>query len=246
MSCRVLIAGVSGFVGGAARAGSVDVFRAHDLTRPLPADRGRFDAVVHAAALSAPWGSPAAFQAQNVDATPHMLSFARASGSGKFVFISSSSAYYRHGDQLGITEETPFPERPINRHAATKVEGERLVRESGLETVILRPRAVFGPGDTVVFPRIRQGPWRAIRRFRAPVRCSMAAAAMELTVSTSVTKCPNLTPVRARAVPGARPSWRSRSSIVTRRAGRTARRFPGTERAVTYLAKCNCLLQNCV
>ncbi len=77
MSCRVLITGVSGFVGGAlgvylrslggyhvtgvsrgaARAGSVDAFFSWDLTRPLPSDLGRFDAVVHAAALSAPWGA---------------------------------------------------------------------------------------------------------------------------------------------------------------------------------------------
>jgi len=171
---RVLITGVSGFVGGAlgvhlrsiggyhvtgisrgpARAGAVDTYKAHDLTRPLPADLGRFDAIVHAAALSAPWGSPAAFLAQNVDATRNMLDFARASGVQKFVFISSSSVYYRHGDQLGITEETPFPATPINQYAATKVAAEKLVNESGLPAVILRPRAVFGPGDTVLFPRI--------------------------------------------------------------------------------------------
>src|SRR5688572_24655284 len=124
MSCRVLITGVSGFVGGALgahlrslggyhvtgvsrgkpREGAVDAFRTLDLTQPVPAHLGRFDAIVHAAALSAPWGAPAAFQAQNVDGTRHMLDFARACGADKFVFISSSSVYYRHGDQLGITE----------------------------------------------------------------------------------------------------------------------------------------------
>lgn len=174
MSCRVLITGVSGFVGGAlgvylrslggyhvtgvsrrlAREGSADSFRPLDLARPIPLDLGDFDAIVHAAALSAPWGSPEKFQAQNVDATRNMLEFAKTKAAKKFVFISSSSVYYRHGDQLGISEETPFPERPINLYAATKVTGERLVRESGLSAVILRPRAVFGPGDTVLFPRI--------------------------------------------------------------------------------------------
>jgi len=174
MSCRVLVTGVSGFVGGAlgaylrshgnyhvtgvsrgaARTGAADTFQAWDLTRPLPSSLGCFDAIVHAAALSAPWGTPASFEAHNVLATENMLAFARQSGSRKFVFISSSSVYYRHGDQLGITEESPFPEVPINHYAATKVAGERLVRESGLDTVVLRPRAVFGPGDTVLFPRI--------------------------------------------------------------------------------------------
>lgn len=174
MSCRVLITGVSGFVGGAlgcflrakggyhvtgvsrgaAREGSVDEFHAWDLTRPLPPDWGPFDAIIHAAALSAPWGKPEAFRSQNVLATENMLAFARVRSCRKFVFISSSSVYYRHGDQLGITEETPFPPEPINLYAATKVEGEQRVRSSGLPHVILRPRAVFGPGDTVLFPRI--------------------------------------------------------------------------------------------
>jgi len=182
MSCRVLLTGVSGFVGGAlgvylrslggyhvtgvsrgvARKGAVDMFRSWDLTQPLPPDLGEFDAIVHAAALSAPWGAPASFQSQNVLATANVLAFARRGGCGKFVFVSSSSVYYRHGDQLGITEETPFPESPINLYAATKVEAERLVRESGLDTVILRPRAVFGPGDTVLFPRILRAARRGV------------------------------------------------------------------------------------
>lgn len=174
MACRVLVTGVSGFVGGAlgahlrahgryhvtgisrtpAREGAVDRFVAHDLTTPLPVSLGTFDAIVHAAALSAPWGHPSAFRAQNVDATRHMLAFARAAGCRKFVFISSSSVHYRHGDQLHISEQTPLPPRPINEYAATKREAEALVHASGLDAVILRPRAVFGPGDTVLFPRI--------------------------------------------------------------------------------------------
>jgi nucleoside-diphosphate-sugar epimerase len=173
MSCRVLLTGVSGFVGGAlgvylrrmgyhvtglsrtpAREGSTDVFQPADLTNGVPGGLGRFDAIVHAAALSAPWGHPRMFQRSNVDATRHMLQFAETAGVSKFVFVSSSSVYYRHGDQLGITEETPFPDLPINAYAATKREAEALVNRSPVPAVIVRPRAVFGPGDTVLFPRI--------------------------------------------------------------------------------------------
>ena len=179
---RVLLTGVSGFVGGAlgmhlrsaggyhvtgvsrsaARSGSVDSFFAHDLTKPLPDTGNRYDVVVHCAALSAPWGPPAAFRAQNVEATRNVIDYARRCGCTQFVFISSSSVYYQHGDQWNLTEETPFPAKPINVYAATKLEAERLVQASGLPAVILRPRAVFGPGDTVLFPRILRAAQRGV------------------------------------------------------------------------------------
>lgn len=171
---RVLVTGVSGFVGGALgrhlrvslgasvagvsrrppRPEAADEFTALDLAQPLPDDLGTFDTVVHAAALASPWARPGDYQRHNVQATANVLDFARRTGVPHFVFISSSSVYYADGDQFGITEATPFPAQPINAYAASKREGERLVRESGLSAAILRPRAVFGAGDTVLFPRI--------------------------------------------------------------------------------------------
>jgi nucleoside-diphosphate-sugar epimerase len=53
-----------------------------------------------------------------------------------------------------MTEETPFPETPINEYARTKLLGEAAVKAYQGPWCILRPRAVFGPGDTVVFPRV--------------------------------------------------------------------------------------------
>jgi nucleoside-diphosphate-sugar epimerase len=182
---RVLVTGVSGFVGGALgqhllarghrvagisrrepRPGTVSEFFARDLSRPLDQpDCAPVDAVVHCAALSSPWAAPAAFRAHNVDATRHVLEWAARTGARRFVFISSSSVYYQAGvDQTGISEDSPLPAIPINQYAATKREAEDLVRQSSLEWVILRPRAVFGPGDTVLFPRIL----RAARRGALP------------------------------------------------------------------------------
>jgi 2-alkyl-3-oxoalkanoate reductase len=42
----------------------------------------------------------------------------------------------------------------VNDYAATKYAGEQFVRAYPGRWVIVRPRAVFGPGDTVLFPRI--------------------------------------------------------------------------------------------
>jgi nucleoside-diphosphate-sugar epimerase len=171
---KVLVTGVSGFVGGVlgrylrlrhghrvtglsrrpARPEAVDAFVRHDLTQPLPQSLGSFDAVVHAAALTSPWARPAEFRRHNVEATGNVIDFVRATGTPHLVFVSSSSVFYRDGDQLGITETTPLPARPINTYAASKRAAESLVRAAALDAAILRPRAVFGAGDTVLFPRI--------------------------------------------------------------------------------------------
>jgi nucleoside-diphosphate-sugar epimerase len=122
MTPQILLTGVSGFVGGALgahlrqlgydvigvsrsapRPNSVSRFLAHDLTEPIPASWPSAVVVVHCAALSSPWASPAAYQANNVGATRNLLAYAERAKARRFVFISSSSVYYAHGDQLGIT-----------------------------------------------------------------------------------------------------------------------------------------------
>jgi nucleoside-diphosphate-sugar epimerase len=70
------------------------------------------------------------------------------------VHVSSSSVLYRDGDQLGLTEESPVGPGFANDYARTKAAAESLVREYDGSWVVARPRAVFGPRDTVLFPRV--------------------------------------------------------------------------------------------
>lgn len=124
--------------------------------------------VFHAAALSSPWGPDAAFQRANVDLTRDLLAAARQSGVGSFVFVSSPSVYARWADQTGLTEDTPWPDRPLTAYSRTKGEAERLVLAADspeFRTVAIRPRAIIGPDDAVLLPRIL----RLVKRGRFPV-----------------------------------------------------------------------------
>ncbi|MCB1172015.1 MAG: NAD-dependent epimerase/dehydratase family protein [Leptospiraceae bacterium] len=189
----MLVTGASGFVGGAfvrrysgqdgleliglgrrARPASLppDVrYVQHNLREAMPAaiaSAGGIDVVVHAAAKASPWGSLAEFRADNVKATQNVIEFCQAVGVPKLVYISSSSVYYTNRDQFDLTEESPIGPEFINHYARTKFEGEMLVRQWTGRSAILRPRAVFGPGDTVLFPRMltaaRQGKLPLITR----------------------------------------------------------------------------------
>ncbi|MEG3086978.1 NAD-dependent epimerase/dehydratase family protein [Sphingomonas sp. PB4P5] len=126
----------------------------HDDSAPLLVGVGT---VIHLAALSSPWGPRAAFVAANLTATERLLAAARTAGVKRFLFASTPSIYTRARTQLHLTEDTPLPVRPINAYAATKLAAEHAVRAAagiGFATVTLRPRAVIGPRDTVLLPRL--------------------------------------------------------------------------------------------
>ena len=115
------------------------------------------DVVFHAAALSSPWGRNADFRAINVGATRVLLDAARQAGCDSFVFISTPSVYAEPRDRLDLTEASPLPRRFANAYARTKFAAEGFVRAAaapGFSTIVLRPRALIGPDDKVLLPRL--------------------------------------------------------------------------------------------
>ena len=57
---------------------------------------------------------------------------------------------------MNVKETDALPE-PVSNYAATKILAEEEMDKAfanGLATIAIRPRAIFGPGDTVIFPRL--------------------------------------------------------------------------------------------
>jgi nucleoside-diphosphate-sugar epimerase len=134
------------------------------LARPV-------SAVVHCAALSSAWGPEADFRAANVDGTARALAFARDTGARRFVHISTPSLYFRFRDQPMVREDAVLPP-PVNAYTATKGEAERLVLSANdLDVIVLRPRGLYGAGDTALLPRLlraaKAGPLPLVRDGRA-------------------------------------------------------------------------------
>lgn len=112
------------------------------------------DAIVHSAALSSPWGKYADFFSANVTSTREVLATCAANNIQRLVHISTPSLYFDFSDRLNINEQAPLP-TPVNDYAKTKALAEQLVLQSAVpERVILRPRAIFGPWDNTLMPRI--------------------------------------------------------------------------------------------
>lgn len=113
------------------------------------------DGVIHAAALASPWAPPAELARTNVTATAALLDAARRAGVRRFVHISSASVTFCGTHALDVREDAPFPQRWLCAYSASKAAAETIVRAaSGIETAILRPRALYGPGDRTLLPRL--------------------------------------------------------------------------------------------
>lgn len=113
--------------------------------------------IFHLAAISKPWGRRKEFEAVNFGATKNLLDVAQASGCEAFVYASTPSIFSESRDRLTIAEDDP-PATPFaNDYARTKYLAEQLVLDANCEeiaTVALRPRAIVGPDDSVLLPRL--------------------------------------------------------------------------------------------
>jgi nucleoside-diphosphate-sugar epimerase len=114
------------------------------------------DYVFHCGALSSPWGKYQVFYETNVLGTRHIIQGCKSHAIKRLIYVSTSSVYFDFSHQLNISENMIFP-RPVNAYAQTKQIAEReinLASAQGLPVISIRPRGIFGPGDTAILPRL--------------------------------------------------------------------------------------------
>jgi nucleoside-diphosphate-sugar epimerase len=124
---------------------------------PLEPLVNQIDCVFHLAALSSPWGRQTAFEAANVTATERLLTASNTAKVRSFIFTSTPSIYADARDRLFLTERDPPAVPFANAYAATKYAAECAVLAAsgnGMRTIAIRPRAIVGPFDTVLLPRL--------------------------------------------------------------------------------------------
>lgn len=179
---RIFVTGGSGFVGGhlipaliadghhvfaLARsdrsAARVEALGAQPVRGSLgtvaPRDLQGIDAIIHAAAKVEDWGDPADFEAVNVDGTRQLLDAARAARVTRFIHVSSEAVHFTGKDLVDIDENTPLAVDSPFAYSASKARAEQLVQAANsdtLATIVLRPRIIWGPGDTTILPELEK------------------------------------------------------------------------------------------
>ena len=110
------------------------------------------DRVFHLAAAFRETGMPDRhYREVNVEGTRRVADAALRHGAGKLVYCSTCGV---HGSVADPPADEDAPIRPGDTYQRTKFEGELALRpyaERGLRVTILRPAAIYGPGDPARF-----------------------------------------------------------------------------------------------
>lgn len=133
------------------------------VTDPAAVERSMHgvEFVFHLAAAFRELNVPDSFYDEvNVGGTRVVLHAARRAGVRKFLYCSTCGV---HGNVEHPPADEDAPIRPADYYQRTKYEAEPLVKQEAgdMEVVILRPAAIYGPGDPerffMIFKRVAKG-----------------------------------------------------------------------------------------
>jgi nucleoside-diphosphate-sugar epimerase len=179
------VTGASGFIGGAltkrlvaegwtvnalARTErSAKAVRAHGATAvkgdlddvsAMTAGAKGADVTFHCAAHLGEWGDPSDFERVNVAGTANAVQAARDAGVPRFVHVGTEAALMRGDPLVNVDETASLQPDSKALYPRTKARAEQVARAGG--AIVVRPRLVWGPGDTTILPALSD----AVRRNR--------------------------------------------------------------------------------
>lgn len=127
------------------------------------------DVVFHLAGKITGWAQPDEFHRVNVEGTERVLHAARGAGVPRLVHVSTESVLLDGRPLRDVDERTRRAANPVGLYSRTKALAEERVLELNspeLNTVVVRPRFVWGKGDTSVLPQfvdsVRRGQFKWI------------------------------------------------------------------------------------
>lgn len=131
-----------------------DILDLNELTNAFtPAD-----CVIHCAARHGDWGRYKDFFEANVLGTRHVIEACKHHKIKRIIFISTPSMYFTGEDRYNISESEPLPARQFP-YGKTKLIAEKellALCQEGFKIIIFRPRALYGPYDKTIVPRVLQ------------------------------------------------------------------------------------------
>jgi nucleoside-diphosphate-sugar epimerase len=116
------------------------------------------EVVYHAGALTSEHGKLKDHLGPTVEGTRNVLAAARAAKVKRFVHVSTEAVLADGNAIVRADERVPYPAKPAGPYPITKGMAERLVLEAKgeLEVVIIRPRFIWGNGDTSLIPKLAE------------------------------------------------------------------------------------------
>jgi nucleoside-diphosphate-sugar epimerase len=130
-----------------------------DDVAALRAGAAGCEVAFHCAATVKEWGPREEFMRGTVEGTRHALEGCRDAGVGRFLHVGTEAALLDGRPLRNVDEQAPLRPDSKGLYGASKARAEQLVRSAngdGLETVVVRPRLVWGRGDGTILPGLVQ------------------------------------------------------------------------------------------
>jgi nucleoside-diphosphate-sugar epimerase len=130
-----------------------------DDVRAMQSGMAGCAAAIHSAARASQWGRWDDYLRDTVQGTQNVVEAARAAQLPRLVHVSTEAVLADGSPIVDADETRPLPARPNGFYPRSKGMAEQCVlaaNGAGLETMVVRPRFIWGKGDTTLAPKLAE------------------------------------------------------------------------------------------